>query len=436
MESKVPHPSQETKSAPSVAFVLTMLLIVNIFNFIDRQLPFILAEAIKEDLKLTDTQIGLLGGVAFAAVYSTFALPLARLADRWSAKWTIVGSLSVWSLLTAAGGLSQNFTQLLLARTGVAAGEAGSTPAAHSMITSVVPESRRSFAIAVFSLGVSLGGMLGLILGGWLLEMTNWRMAMILVGLPGLTFALLFALTMPDPRPVKKQGRSVSIFKAGRELLSLRSYRHLCIAMTVFGVGAYGIFTFTAPFLMRTYDLNASQAGLWLGLANGLSGVIGALSGGWLADRIGKTHPERVLWLPVVGFAISAPLIVAGFLAPSPLLSLLALAPVHAFAVFYLAPCFGTAQRLARADTRATSSAILLFGLSLIGASLGPFLTGLVSDVLRPQLGEQALRYALCGAAFFTAWAAIHLMIASRSLGRDIAVVRKLNEQDERAEAF
>jgi predicted MFS family arabinose efflux permease len=403
-----------------VTFVLAMLFIVNVFNFIDRQLPFILVDSIKKDLNLSDTQIGLMGGLAFAVVYSTMALPLARLADRWSAKWVMVGSLSVWCALTAAGGAAQNFYQLVASRIGVSAGEAGSTPAAHSMITSMVPEARRAFAIGVFSFGVSVGGMLGLILGGWLHDIASWRVAMVAIGLPGLLFAVIFALTVPDVRSAHSGQPAGSFVDAARELFAYKSYRHLCFAITVYGIGVYANYTFHAPFFLRTYGVSAAEGGLWLGLSNGFIGLIGALGGGYLADRIARLNPGKVLLLPAFGFAIAAPLHIASLMAPTPLLNILIGLPAGLASPFYLAPSFSTAQRLASPRSRATASAILLFGLSLIGASVGPFLAGWASDLLEPRFGNHTLRFVLCGSAFFNVWAVIHLLIATKSLTGDL----------------
>jgi predicted MFS family arabinose efflux permease len=182
-------------------YVLLLLLAVNIHNFLDRQIPFILAESIKRDLHLSDTQLGLMGGMAFAIVYSVLGLYLGHAADRYSRKWVLSGALVIWSLMTAVAGLAQNFAQLVCARLGVAAGEAGSTPAAHGIIAGLFPQHRRSMPMAIFSLGVPLGSMLGLFLGGWISTVADWRTAFFLVGAPGLALALLAATTL------KQRGR-------------------------------------------------------------------------------------------------------------------------------------------------------------------------------------------------------------------------------------
>lgn len=397
-----------------------MLFVVSLFNFLDRQLLFILAESIKRDLSLSDTQLGLLGGIAFAVVYSTAAIPLAMLADRWSAKWTLVGSLSAWSLLTATGGIAQNFVQLALSRTGVAAGEAGSTPAAHSIISALVPEDRRGLAIGVFSLGIPVGGMLGMIAGGWLNDVASWRTAMVAVGLPGLAFAMLFALTVPNVLSVRRETATLPVVTAIGQLFSHKSYLHMWFGATIAHVGIYGIYTFSAPFLIRSHGLSATQTGLWLGLVTGVVGACSVVLGGWLTDRVGHKGAERILWLPASGFGAAAPLVVVAFLAPDAVAAIILMALVYFGAVFQMAPTYAVAQKLATPQTRAMASAILLFGPAFFAGSVGPYLTGVISDALEPRFGANSLRYALCFAAIPYAWAAVHMLLAARSLQADL----------------
>ena len=255
-----PMPRADAAALPQgrgvpVAYVLGLLFLINVLNFLDRQLPSILAQSIKADLNLSDTQLGLLGGVAFAVFYATLALPLARLSDRWSAKWVLTGSLMVWSLLTAAGGFAQTFAQLAASRVGVASGEAGSTPAAHALISTLISPQRRGLAMGAFSLGVPIGVMSGLVLGGWLNDLHSWRFAMIAMGVPGLVVALLFAFTVPDRRPTGPVAGAATFLQTAGALLRLRSYRHLFIGVTIFGIGVYASFHFTPAFLIRTYGI-------------------------------------------------------------------------------------------------------------------------------------------------------------------------------------
>ncbi|MFZ4603365.1 MAG: spinster family MFS transporter [Caulobacterales bacterium] len=402
----------------SAAYVIALLFLVNVMNFLDRQLPSILAQSIKSDLGLTDTELGLLGGVAFAVVYATMAFPLARLADRWSAKWVLAGSLAVWSLLTTAGGFAQNFLQLAATRLGVAAGEAGSTPAAHAIISALIPERRRGVAMGVFTLGVPIGIMAGLVLGGWLSDMHSWRYAMIVMGIPGLLLAVLFALTVPNVRPAEQVEKPQAAIATVRSLFAIRGFSQLWIGTTIFGVGAYALFAFMPAFLIRVHGLSHTEVGFKFGLINGVAGAIGAFGGGWFADRVGRGDPGRTLMIPMIGFLVAAPFLAAALFAPTADLALALLFVPYLANVMYVAPCFGVAQQLAPPTSRAVASATLLFGISLVGASLGPFLAGLVSDLLAPQFGQGALRYALLLACFTNLWAALHVGLAAQALRR------------------
>ena len=410
--------------APPTAYVVALLFLINVINFLDRQLPSILAQSIKADLGLRDTQLGLLGGLSFALFYGTLALPLARLSDRWSAKWVLTGSLLIWSALTAAGGFAQTFVQLAAARIGVAVGEAGSTPAAHAIISASVSAPRRGLAMGVFSLGVPVGVMAGLILGGWLNDLHSWRFAMLVMGAPGIVVALLFATTTRDRRPPATVAGAATFLETAGFLLRLRSYRHLCIGIMVFGIGIYASFNVTPAFLIRTYGISTAHAGLMLGLVNGLAGGIGAFGGGWLGERLGRGNPGRTLMLPAIGFALASPFLFAALFSPTVGLAIGFMVVPHLTNVMYVAPCFGVAQSLAPPGMRAMASAILLLGLSLVGASVGPYLAGLVSDLLQPRFGVMSLRYALCIACVTNVWAAGHLWYAARALPGDLERLR------------
>ncbi|MBW8814221.1 MAG: MFS transporter [Caulobacterales bacterium] len=419
----VPAQPERSDGSPGTAWLIGLLFAVNALNLLDRQLPGILAQSIKADLHLSDTQLGLMGGVAFAVVYAGLGLPLARLADRWSAKWVLAGALAAWSVLTAAGAFAQSFLQLAVARVGVAAGEAGCTPAAHAMISARVAPHRRASAIAVYSLGVPAGAMCGLVLGGWLNDLHDWRFAMLAMGAPGLAVALLFALTVPRDGVAAPPAAATTggLLDAARTLLSLRSYRHMFFAVTIFGVGVYANFQFYPAFLIRVHGLSAGQAGLVLGLMTGLIGGLGTFAGGWVGDRVARVSAGRMLVLPAAGFLLAAPCLLAGLLAPDLRVAVAFLCLPQAAHVMYQAPVYGTAQRLAPPGLKAMATAVLLFGLSLVGASVGPFVAGLASDLLQPRFGAGALRYALCLTAFTDVWAAAHLLLAARALPADLA---------------
>ena len=403
--------------------VLALLVAINIIAFVDRQLPFVLAESIRRDLALSDTQIGLIGGLAFALFYGAAILPLAALADRWSAKWVLVGCVALWSATTALGGLAANFWQLAASRMGVAIGEAASTPASHVMIAQSWPAERRSMALGIFATGVPIGIMLGLGLGGWLNDLANWRVALVLIGLPGLIVAAAFAIVAPNRRSGARHDAadSAGLVASARELFACPSYAFLAAGVTVFGVGGYAVFAFSAPFLIRVQGLSATQAGLALGLLHGVAGIIGALGGGVAADWLARRDRRYPLYLAGGGFAITAPLLLAAWLAQSATLSLACLVVPALTGSLYSAPCFGAAQALAPPHARAAASAIPLLGQSLIGASLGPVLVGAISDRLAPEHGVDSLRYALCWLALGYAVAGALVLAAAAHLRRDLA---------------
>lgn len=401
--------------------IVIVLLLVNILNFVDRQLPFILIDAIRRDLHLNDAQIGLMAGVSFAVVYSFAALPLAWAADRFSAKWVIAISLAFWSLMTAAGGVANNFGQLLLARAGVAAGEAGSTPAAHALIARLFPDQRRALVLAIFSLGVPIGGTIGLALGGWINDVAGWREAFFFVGLPGLAVAALVWFVLPNVgRDHVEKTQRTSYPAAVKFLFKLRSFRHMAAASALFAIGSYAMNVFAPAFLMRTHEMTAAQAGLGLGLASGIGGLIGTFAGGMLADVLGRRDPRWRQWVPAIALALCAPVALGAWLAPSAAVSMVLLTLVYMLGLMYFAPTFSAAQSLAPDEIRATASAVLLFCLTIVGSSVGPYVIGQVSDHLVPQFGHLSLRYAMCLLSVTMAWSALHFFFAARALKEDL----------------
>jgi MFS transporter, Spinster family, sphingosine-1-phosphate transporter len=401
--------------------ILGLLLLVNILNFVDRLLPSILVGGIRKDLGLTDAEIGLMAGVAFAVIYSFAGVAMGRVADLRSPRLVIWLSLAFWSLATALSGLAQSFWQLFAARAGVAAGEAGCTPAAHALIARVFPLNRRSLVVALFSLGVPIGGTMGLILGGWINDLFSWRAAFFVVGLPGLAVAGLVRLLVPDPPHQSPQHTSTeSLGGTVRFLFAIRSFRHMAMASSLFAIGSYAMNVFAPAFLMRTYTLAPRQAGVLIGLANGLGGLVGTFAGGALGDWLGRKDPRWRQGVPAIGLALSAPTALAAYLVPDQTLSVILLTLVYFFGLLYFAPTFAAAQLLVPDSIRASTSSILLFCLTLIGASVGPYVIGKASDLLAPRFGALSLRYAMCLMAITMLWSAWHFLCAARALPADL----------------
>lgn len=399
-------------SAPvsrSVRVTLWILLFVYIFNFIDRQIVNILAEPIARDLGLSDTQIGLMTGLAFALFYTVLGIPIARFADRASTSRpkVIAIALAVWSVMTALCGLAQNFAQLLLARIGVGVGEAGCTPPAHSLISDMVPPERRSSALAFYSLGIPIGTLLGMIIGGTLADYVGWREAFVIVGLPGLAMALMVWIVIKDPRHsdaatiLRNQNLPpvLPIRQALREVMLSRAFVLLLFAGSAASFLSYGKTTWTTIFFQRTHDLTPGQVGLWFGIIGGVGGILGTWLGGYLADRFGAKNRRHVLSAPAIGMALAVPLALLAYQAPTWPMALMLLFLPTVFNSFYYGPTYSAAQGLVPLRARAIAAAALLFFQNLIGLGLGPLFFGMLSDWLQPTYGADSVRYVLYGAA-------------------------------------
>jgi predicted MFS family arabinose efflux permease len=393
-----------------VRSTLWILLIVYIFNFIDRQIVNILAEPIARDLDLSDTQIGLMTGLAFALFYTALGLPIARFSDRPTTNRPrlIALSLATWSAMTALCGMAQNFVQLLLARIGVGVGEAGCTPPAHSLIADMVEPAKRSSALAFYALGIPLGTVLGMMLGGFLNDWFGWRRAFLVVGLPGVGLAVVVWYFLRDPRRASDTGflRPVAAQEAMpfaaslKTVLASRAFVLLLAAGSAAAFLAYGKTTWTTIFFQRTHGLSPSEVGFWFGIVNGIAGILGTWLGGYLADRYGAGNRRHVLTAPAIGMAVAVPIAFLAYQATSWQAGLALLFLPTLLNSLYYGPTYSSAQGLVPLRARAIAAAILLFFQNLIGLGLGPLFFGMLSDILRPDFGEQSVRYVLYGAAF------------------------------------
>lgn len=418
-----PEPGETSSSYRT--YVLSLLVAVYVFNFLDRQILTILLEPIKEDFALSDAQLGLLGGLAFAFFYTILGIPIAMWADRGVRRNIIALALFVWSVMTALTGLAGSFATLLLARVGVGIGEAGGSPPSHSLLSDYFPAERRGFALGVYAAGIPIGASIGALLGGWIGAYFSWRTAFLVVGLPGILLAGVVLLTLREPRRGQSDGAEVvgDAEKLGTVvgfLLRLRSFRHLAFAAALHAFYGYGAANFIPSFLARVHDVPLGLRGTLFAVIL-LSGGIGNVAGGRLADRFGAGDARWYLWVPGIATILGVPAAVAFYLWPTPYVAV-ALGCIPAIlGAMYLGPTFALTQTMVRPRMRALASAILLFIINMIGLGGGPTFVGWLSDTLTPAYGEEAVRYALlftvAGGAL---WASYHYWAGARTLREDL----------------
>lgn len=425
----LPHGPADALALKRRTLTLTLLTLTYFFSYMDRQILAILQELIKADLKLSDTQLGLLGGFAFALFYATLGIPAARLADRGNRKRLVAIALAIWSAMTALAGLAQNFTQLLLARIGVGIGEAGSSPPSHSMIADLYPAEKRAGAMAIYSLGVVLGAAFGTIIGGTVANYFGWRAAMFAVGAPGLLLAVLVWLFVVEPRRglsdaarLAEQGPAMPSLGAGfASLWRSGPARHLVAAVTLTSMIGYGLTHWGPSFMIRTLNVEILTISLIVAPIGGIMGTISAVGGGRLADRLARRHGLHAQsWMVAILKLIALPFALSFYLIPVPALAITAYFVALLFQNSYLGPTFALIQGLAPVRLRALWAAITLLVINLIGLGLGPTLVGVISDALAPSLGKaEALRWAMLLLGAVTPWAIFHYWRAGVLLKRD-----------------
>ena len=408
-------------------YALGLLTVVYTFNFIDRQLLSILQESIKADLLLSDQQLGLLTGFAFALFYVTAGIPIARWADRANRRNIVALAIGTWSFMTAVSGFVQNYVQLLLARIGVGVGEAGGSPPSHSIISDIFPPERRASALAFYSMGVNFGILFGFLVGGWLNEFFDWRTAFLVVGVPGILIALLVRYTLREPiRGLSEQRTSEADTVPFANVLSLlksrASFRHMAFGAALNAFAGHSTSSWTASFMIRSHGMTTGELGTWLALILGLGGAIGVLSGGVIAERLARKDVRWYMWLPTLTGLICIPFMIANYLVAGAYTALIvAIIPGILFNV-YLGNTLAMTHGLVGLRMRALASAILFFILNLIGLGLGPWAVGVLSDVLAPTLGQESLRYAMLYLLpIAMTWSVFHFYMASKTLKEDLA---------------
>jgi predicted MFS family arabinose efflux permease len=408
-----------------------MLTLVYAFNFVDRQILVILQESIKNDMGLSDSQLGLLSGFSFAVVYVIAGLPIAYWADRSNRRNIIAAALTVWSGMTALSGLAQNYSQLLLARIGVGIGEAGGSPPAHSMISDYYPPEKRGTALAIYSTGVHIGVVLGFIVGGFISQAYGWRVAFMAVGIPGVLFALVFFLTVKEPRRGRWESGVEAAYKPTmretlRLLSSFRSFWYLAAATGLTAFAGYGNGNFAPSYLIRNHGFSVGEVGVVLAIFGGGGGLLGTFLGGFLADRLGVGDKRWYLWVPAIAGCFAVPLGFPYLLLDNTTVVIASMFLVSIALNTYLGPCLAISHSLVPPAMRALTSAILFLVLNMIGLGLGPLTVGLLSDFYAGYFGNESLRYAMLTVAVLSAPAIVLFFLAARHLPGDLARKRAI----------
>jgi MFS family permease len=416
-------------------YVLAVLFLGYVDNVMDRAVLGVLLEPIKQEFNATDTQLGLLGGIAFAFFYATFGIPIAAWADRWNRRNVLALCISAWSIMTMLCGAAVNFWMLLLARIGTAIGEAGGSPPSHAMISDYFPQKKRATALSIYALGVPVGAMVGSLSAGWLNEFFDWRIAFIIVGFTGVPIALLLRFTVQEPprgyaenvAPAIANAAAPSVVETFRCLWSRTSFRHLTLAAALHSFVWYGGSTWNASFFIRSHGMSTGEVGTWLA-AFSLLGAIGTFLGGFLADRFSVRHGDRrwYMWIPGIGCLAMVPFQFTGYLGSGLWVVIPSFIIMTILASFFFGPSFAMTQGLAPLRMRAVATSILLFIQTLIGLGLGPFFVGVISDYLVPTVGHRSLAYGLVIVGLVNIWAAGHYFHGARTLRADLETTERL----------
>ncbi len=410
--------------AAAAHLTLGLLFVVSLFNYTDRYMIAILLPNIKQDFGLSDTQMGVLTGVAFTLFYVAVGVPIARLADQRSRKQILIVALSTWSLLTAACGMAQNFIQLAIARMLVGIGEAGSSPPSYSIIADVYPGSRRATAMAVYLAGAPMGILIGFMLGGWVAEHYGWRHALIVVGLPGLVFALLLIGVLKEPKRGAADGiasaQAVPFWRGLAALLKNRTFRHAALGSAFYNALAVIYVNWMPSFFVRSHGMGVQETGVVLALIFGPAQIVGLLAGGYLSDRLSRFDLRWYLRVPAIVMLLAGPVFMLSLSVESATLALVCLGIPLLVGGMQVSPIFAITPSLVDVRMRAVASATLILIINLVSGGIGPVAVGYLSDLLAQRCGEESLKYSLLIITpIFGLWAVLHYYLGSRHIRAD-----------------
>jgi len=416
----------QTPSPRAANYVLGVLFLGYVSNSVDRGILAILNEPIRHAFDLNDTELGLLGGLAFALFYSVLGLPIAALADRTNRRNVLAISIALWSVATALCGAATSYATLLAFRVGTAIGEAGGTPPSNALIADYFPREKRGTALAIYALAIPIGAMLGSFGGGWANVYLGWRGTFVLVGAPGILIALLLFLTVREPARTSTE-KAPSVFYVIKHLWSKASFRQISLGAATHSFVFYGAANFGISFLARSHHMNTGEAGNWLALSNAIA-AIGTFFGGYIADALSRRHSDARWYAIIPGIAIllMVPFQFVSYLANDVSVFIPALMVSAILNSVYFGPTAAMTQALATPRMRAVAASVLLFIQTIIGLSLGPTVAGAISDLLKPSYGEDALRYALVIISLVNIWSAVHYFLGARHARKDVEATEAL----------
>lgn len=422
------------RSAAYRWFILVLLLVTNALAYADRHVFSILIPAIKAEFAVSDSVLGLIGGPVFVISFVLFSMPLARLADTWSARGVLALCVAFWSAATAGCGAALNVLQLGIARALVGVGEAGGLPPSQSMLSGIFPDSSRARAMGIFSSATHFGLMLGLVGGAIIAANFGWRAAFFTLAAAGIPLAVLIWIVAPRQQAAVAAATAAptsSLFQAAAKCWAVPSYRLLILGVAIFNIFGFGSATWLPTYYIRSHGMSMVEAGAWMGLGSAVGGVAGSFASGFIVDALRPRDLRWQLRLPALGYLVCFPILVLQFLIPGgfaisigslniPVVALVGLAAGFLTA-FWAGPAFDAIARLMPPDLRAQAMAVLVIVISVIGSGLGPVIAGVVSDLLSATHQAESIRYSLLSLSLLAPVAGALIWWGSEHFPKDVA---------------
>jgi MFS family permease len=407
-------------------YVLLMLTLVTTLQYLDRGLMALLLQPIKEDLHLSDTQLGFLTGIAFGLFYAILGVPIARWADRGDRVGITSVAIGLWSVTMMLCLFVTSFIQLVSARIAAAIGESGCLPPTYSLVGDYfAAPAERTRAMAVYMLAGPLSALIAFAVGGWLSEELGWRATFLLMGIPALFVAVIVKVTIAEPR--MRAGTSRMADRQVPRLLDVLSFlwrqrtsRHLIMGLVLLSTMGLGLYPWYSAFMIRSHGLGTAELGTWLGFIFGIGGVGGTLLGGYVAARFFGSNDRGQMRLSAITIGSLVPWYMFFLLAADKHMALFALLALTAVFSLYVGPTLALIQRLVPEEMRATTLAVVMLLANLIGMGMGPQVVGILSDLLMPVFGSGSLRYAMLAMSLVAAWAAYHFWRAGQTVREDL----------------